>query len=137
MHKTTGAPSWSVWLSDRMAAVGFETSSDLARAARIPDSVISRWRSGSTQPSLAQLRRLQRALQAPLVELLVVSGHLTPDEAGLQAPSQPTRVLKDVKDAIRHDPDLPDDLRHLLELQYDAMRAVAAARAQEARASTG
>jgi transcriptional regulator with XRE-family HTH domain len=128
--------SWPEWLGQRMSLLGYRTSSDLARAAEVPDSVISRWRSGSTTPSLTQLRRLQVPLRAPLVELLVAAGLLTADEARLQAPSAPQPEMRDVRDAIERDPVLTDDLKHLLQTQYDAMVALARAREDQGRLSS-
>ena len=120
--------SWADWLGQRMCALGFDANSDLARAAGVPDSVISRWRTSGTTPSIGQLRRLQSALQVSLVELLVAAGHLTADEAGVTSFTAPARVIRGTRDAISQDRELDDDLRHLLELQYDAMLAVARAR---------
>lgn len=123
--------SWADWLAARMAATGFTANSDLARATGVPDSVISRWRTSGTTPSIGQLRRLCPALQVSLLELLVAAGHLTKDEAGVTTFTQPVRVPRTTLDAIRHDPDLDGDLKHLLELQYDAMLALAKARGNE------
>lgn len=111
-----------------MQATGFEANSDLARATGVPDSVISRWRTSGTTPSIAQLRRLQSALQVSLVELLVAAGHISAEEAGVTAFTPPVRVARGTRDAIRHDPELDDELKHLLEVQYDAMLALARAR---------
>lgn len=133
MRPDAGAPvagtvSWPDWLGSRMALLGYRTSSDLARTASIPDSVISRWRSGATSPSLAQLRRLRTPLQASLLELLVAARLLTSDEAQLHEPSRPAPAMRDVRDAVQRDPVLTDDLKHLLLKQYDAMVALAQAR---------
>lgn len=128
--------NWPEWLGERMRLLGYRSSSDLARTSEVPDSVISRWRSGASRPSLVQLRRVQAALQAPLLELLVAAGHLTADEARLAVPSDPVRRPRDTREAISLDPLLPDDLRHLLEVQYDAMLLLAAARKLETAAVT-
>jgi transcriptional regulator with XRE-family HTH domain len=128
--------SWADWLGERMDALGFDTNSDLARATGVPDSVISRWRTSGTTPSIGQLRRLQSALQVSLVELLVAAGHLTADEAGVTSFTAPARVIRGTRDAIGQDRELDDDLRHLLELQYDAMLAVARARTPTRTAPT-
>jgi transcriptional regulator with XRE-family HTH domain len=120
--------SWADWLGQRMCALGFDANSDLARATGVPDSVISRWRTTGTTPSIGQLRRLQSALQVSLVELLVAAGHLTAAEAGVTSFTVPARVIHGTRDAISQDRELDDELRHLLELQYDAMLAVARAR---------
>jgi transcriptional regulator with XRE-family HTH domain len=121
---------WATWLEERMSLLGYRSNSDLARESGVPDSVLSRWRNAGTRPSLEQVGRLQPALQAPLLELLVAAGHLTPDEAKLTAMSSPVRLPRDVRDAIELEPELPDDFKHLLLNQYDAMLAVVRARRQ-------
>lgn len=119
---------WADWLAARMKAVGFGANSDLARATGVPDSVISRWRTSGTTPSIGQLRRLQSALQVSLVELLVAAGHLSAEEARVTSFTPAERVTRGTRDAIRHDAELDDELKHLLEVQYDAMLALARAR---------
>lgn len=119
---------WAEWLGERMRVLGYEGNSDLARATGVPDSVISRWRTTGTTPSIGQLRRLQSALQMSVVELLVAAGHLTADEAGVTSFTVPARVFRGTRDAIDQDQELDDDLRHLLQVQYDAMLAIARAR---------
>lgn len=113
-----------------MRATGFDSNSDLARSSGVPDSVISRWRTSGTVPSIAQLRRLQSALQVSLLELVVAAGHLSPEEAGVTSFSPAVRIPRDARAAIRHDEGLDDDLKHLLEVQYDAMLLLAEARAE-------
>jgi hypothetical protein len=129
MTQAATAPTWAEWLGHRMAELGFASNSDLARAAGVPDSVISRWRTSGTTPSLTQLRRLQRPLHATLLQLLVASGHLTADEAQAREVAEPVRIARGVREAVLADPDLDEDLRHLLVVQYEAMLAVARARA--------
>ncbi|GAB2690694.1 hypothetical protein [Thalassiella azotivora] len=119
---------WASWLGDRMEAVGFASNSDLSRASGVPDSAISRWRTSGTTPSVAQLRRLVGPLQATLLEMLVAAGHLTSDEAGLREVTPPVRRPPTTREAIEADAGLPDDLKHLLAVQYDAMLALARAR---------
>lgn len=127
-HAVSAAPGWADWLAERMNATGFGSNSDLGRATGVPDSVISRWRTSGTTPSIAQLRRLCPALQVSLLELLVAAGHITAEEAGVTGFTPAVRVARSTQDAIRHDPTLDDDLKHLLSLQYDAMLALARAR---------
>lgn len=136
---TSPAPTaWSIWLGERMDRLGFRTNSDLARAAGVPDSVISRWRTTATMPSLAQLRRLRGPLESPLLELIVASGQVTSDEVALPALPPPPRTTRSTLDAIRSDDDLPPDLKQLLESQYTAMLAVAEARrSSKERVATG
>lgn len=114
-----------------MVDLGFEANSELARASGVPDSAISRWRTVGTTPTIAQLRRLVGPLQASLLELLVAAGHLTRAEAGLRDVVTPVRQPRSTREAIALDPDLTDDLVHLLQVQYDAMVAMARARAAD------
>jgi len=122
------AVRWAEFLGERMQVLGFEANSDLARATGVPDSVISRWRTTGTTPSIGQLRRLQGALQMSLVELLVAAGHLSAEEARITSFTLPERLSRGTRDAISQDAVLDDDLKHLLEVQYDAMVAIAIAR---------
>ncbi len=128
-------PSWAAWLGGRMAELGYAANSELARASGVPDSAISRWRTVGTTPTIAQLRRLVGPLQASLLELLVAAGHLTRAEAELREVVTPVRQPRGTREAIGLDPELPDDLAHLLQLQYDAMVAMARARAGDDLAS--
>jgi transcriptional regulator with XRE-family HTH domain len=123
-----GPASYAEWLSARMDALGFGANSELARASGVPDSAISRWRTTGTTPTIAQLRRLVGPLQASLLELLVAAGHLTRDEARLREVVTPVRQPRTTAEAIDLDPELPDDLKHLLHVQYEAMLALASAR---------
>lgn len=120
---------WGEWLANRMAQLGYATNSDLARESGVPDSVISRWRHTGSTPALEQLRRLRLPLQASLLELMVASGHLSVEEAEQAVASRPERRPRNLPEAIELDEGLPADLKHLLRSQYEAMRAVAAARA--------
>jgi transcriptional regulator with XRE-family HTH domain len=122
--------TWANWLAARMRATGFDANSDLARSTGVPDSVISRWRTSGTVPSIAQLRRLQSALQVSMLELVVAAGHLSPAEAGVTSFSPAIRIPRDARTAIRYDESLDEDLKHLLEVQYDAMLLLAEARAK-------
>lgn len=129
--------SWAGWLGERMARLGYVTNSDLARAAGIPDSVISRWRTTGTKPAVEQLRRLSVPLQAPMLELLIASGYLSSDEAQVTEFADPVRRARNTREAIGMDEKLPADLKHLLLTQYDAMLAVAQARQDESAPERG
>lgn len=89
-----------------MADQGFETNMDLSRATGIDNTVISRWRNGETVPQLDQLRKLEKALDTKLLELMVRAGHLTQQEADLKVISPTTPVARPI-DPTRV---LPDDL---------------------------
>jgi transcriptional regulator with XRE-family HTH domain len=127
--------AWPQWLAQRMAEVGLPTNRDLARAAGVPESVLSRWRNQGVTPSVEQLRRLRTPLQVPLLELLVRAGHLDAREAGLEDRPAPVPVRLGVVEALHADPDLPEDLRSLLLSQYRAMVAIGRARQADASAA--
>ncbi len=137
-HPTPDA-DWAAWLARRMRQLGFDANSELARATGVPDSAISRWRTSGTIPTIGQLRRLVTTLQAPLLELMVAAGHLTEAEAELREVTAPVREPRSTSEAIDLDPELPDDLKHLLHVQHEAMLALARARrgAELASASNG
>ena len=109
-----------------MAARGLSATA-LSAAAGVPDSMVSRWRRQGVRPEVAQLRRLAAPLQAELLDLLVVSGHLTEQEALRPAPPAHPG-WDDAKKALGADPDVDPDLRELLLVQYEAMRTLTASR---------
>ena len=115
---------WAAWLAARMRLLGYASNSELARASKVPDSAISRWRTSQTTPSLGQLRRLVGPLQASMLELLVAAGHLSREEAELRDVVAPVRQPRGTREAIELDDELTDDLKHLLCAQYDAMRSL-------------
>jgi transcriptional regulator with XRE-family HTH domain len=127
---------WAHWLEERMIRLGWTTNSQLARASGVPDSVISRWRSGASQPALEQLRRLRDPLQASMLELMVAAGHVSEKEAGLADVPAPDPQFRDLRDAIRRDGQLSQDLKDLLLVQYDAMLALSRAREQQTRSAS-
>jgi transcriptional regulator with XRE-family HTH domain len=115
-----------------MDEVGLPANRDLARAAGVPESVISRWRNQRVTPSIEQLRRLRTPLQVPLLELLVRAGHLEPREAAMEDRPAVVPVRLGAAEVLASDPDLPHDLRSLLLAQYRAMVAIGRARRDEA-----
>ncbi len=72
---------WWAWVQRHLDERGW-TSSDLARHAKINRSIIGRWRDGA-QPEVRTARALAVALGRPLLEVLVASELLTPEEAGV------------------------------------------------------
>jgi transcriptional regulator with XRE-family HTH domain len=62
-----------------MERVGMRQA-DLARAAELDQSTVSRWLSGAVEPNLPQLQRLLRALGVPAEDLL---GETARDEVRL------------------------------------------------------
>ncbi len=71
---------WWAWLQRHLDERGW-TMTDLAREADINRSIIGRWREG--QPEVPTARALARALDKPLLEVLVAAELLTPEEAGV------------------------------------------------------
>ena len=105
------------WLIARMAALGL-TPADLSRATGIDASLISKWRRGEAQPSLANLRRLAPAHQTPFVELAAVAGHNESSDVGgktLPRPPAAHPLVLDVARLLGEDSPLPQGERELLE----------------------
>lgn len=73
------AEQWWAYIQRHLDERGW-TPSDLSRAANINRSIIGRWREGA-KPEVTTARSLASALGRPLIEVLVASGLLTPEEA--------------------------------------------------------
>lgn len=124
---------WAAWLDERMAALGLSGAA-LSTAASVPESMISRWRRLGVRPAVAQLRRLAAPLQIEVLDLLVVSGHLSEDD--VLRPAPPAHPgWDDARKALAADPDIDADLRQLLLVQYDAVRALTASRRTTSRST--
>ncbi len=76
--------TWACWLRARITATAYPSLSELARVSGINVSVISRWLTQGSTPTVAHLRQLSGPLDTPLLELLVAAGHLSAAEAGLE-----------------------------------------------------
>lgn len=74
---------------------------ELARRAGINDSPISKWLSGTNTPSLDQLRAIAGPLSLRFLDLAVAAGHLTPEEANMDALPEPPTSPVWSRDAIR------------------------------------
>jgi transcriptional regulator with XRE-family HTH domain len=75
---------------------------ELSRFLGIQQSSVSRWLDGSSEPSLANLRKIADRLDAPVGEVIVDAGVLTSREMGKVAakPRRLAPVLRDVQDFL-------------------------------------
>jgi transcriptional regulator with XRE-family HTH domain len=108
------------WLRKAMKARQIRTPSDLAKRSGVDQSLISRWLRDGTQPALPALRRVALVLDVPLLDLMVVAGHIEPTEANREdvpEPPAPVPVGANV------DPDL---IAQLAESSPEALEAVRA-----------
>lgn len=80
----------------------------------IADATIIRWRQG-VEPDMRSLRRVAKALDRPLWEVLVAAGYVDPEDVGRDI--SPREY--DVADAIRLDRKLSPRARELLNQVYD------------------
>lgn len=101
---------WAAYLTAAQANAGMRDA-DLSRRTGINSGVIARWKTGN-KPSLDNLRRLAPVLGVPLLDLAVVAGHLTPEEAGREdVPAPPERVEPvNPREQLIRDAGLPDDV---------------------------
>lgn len=116
---------FGAYLTRAMAAAGL-SQADLKRLTGISDSIISKWRSGQTTPSVENLRLLAPALGVTPRELIVVAGHMTPEEVGLKeppAPPKPPARLATLQDDINAEPNLSDSDKRLMVDLYERLLA--------------
>lgn len=75
------------WLTATRKAMGFPTSSSLARKIGIPQPTISRWQSGA-KPSVEHLVKISDLFGIDLKTLLILSGHMQGDTEGVTDPPE-------------------------------------------------
>lgn len=75
----SGVTPWWAYVSRHMVARGW-TAADLARASRIDQSVIGRWRDHGARPTPENVRKAAAGLNRNIREAIVAAGHYTPDE---------------------------------------------------------
>lgn len=73
--------AWAGYLEQAMPGV---TQKQIAAAAGVDQSTVSRWRRGAGQPSAQTVIRLARRLNLSPTQALVAAGHLTADEANAE-----------------------------------------------------
>jgi transcriptional regulator with XRE-family HTH domain len=77
------------------------TGADLSRASGVANSVISRWLSDETRPSLENVRLIAQNFGRPILEVVVAAGLLTAEEAKQQPPSASALSDDELIDEIR------------------------------------
>lgn len=107
----TDAQQFAAYLEAAMTAAG-KSQADLARAAKVPPSVVSRWLRGA-QPSVENLRLLSPALRVPVRDLVVAAGHMRPEEVGLLKPPPPPGA-PDLVEAIMAQDWLPAETKRAM-----------------------
>lgn len=83
MHEQTGAEgksSFACWLGSLTPAV-FKTEADLARACKVPQSTVIRWRRGETRPRVEQLLTLAEVTGTDIALLVRIAGYKPPGES--------------------------------------------------------
>lgn len=81
---------WRKWIIEQMARKGFESQSELARAADVPQSAISQWLDPKRNqvPTVENARKVAAAFGLPKLRGLVAAGIIPPEdleEVGLKA----------------------------------------------------
>ncbi|GAA2773061.1 helix-turn-helix transcriptional regulator [Saccharopolyspora taberi] len=79
MRDTDDVQDWATYIADHLGRRGWEVR-DLAAAADISPSVVFRWKNGQV-PNIKNARAAAKVLGVPLLEILVVAGIITPEEA--------------------------------------------------------
>lgn len=80
------------FLDERLQAKGWKPA-DLARASGVSESRISAWKNHGTPPNFASVLAVAKALDEPLVRVLVEAGMITKDEARQILAAYSTREL--------------------------------------------
>lgn len=71
---------WSDFLRANMERRGWD-GAQLARAADVTPSAISRWLSGGTRPTFDKVRQISDAFDVPIITALLAAEIITPEEA--------------------------------------------------------
>ena len=125
-----GGSDFRTWLPTAMRRRGMLSNRDLSRATGVSDSVISRWLTAGTVPTVPQLRLLTAALDVDLLDLMVLAGHLTPEERW------PDRgAVTDTEQLLRAAP-LDDDLRRVVLTAWRSAQSLQALRGRTPRTPT-
>jgi transcriptional regulator with XRE-family HTH domain len=80
------------FLDERLRAKGWRPA-DLARASGVSESRISAWKNQGTPPTFASVLAVAKALDEPLVRVLVEAGMITKEEARQILAAYSTREL--------------------------------------------
>lgn len=109
------AGTFSDYLRRVQNLYGFTSVAELARFLDIQQSSVSRWLDGSSEPSLANVRKISDRLDASVGEIMVEADILSKQDIGKQAtrPRRLAPVLRDVQDFL-DDPESTDREKQLL-----------------------
>ena len=114
------------WLDLKMHEYGIRSDLALAKKLNVSHPTIGRWRAGAI-PDVAQLRKLAELFHTPLVRLLVISGHATPEELGIthkpEPPEEPIiRMILNSPVSDEMKLELIDEWRRRIERERQLMR---------------
>jgi transcriptional regulator with XRE-family HTH domain len=73
MRKSAATPEFSEYLKEALVRMGYQTPTDLARAADISPSVVLRWVKGETRPLVPLLERVAPHLGTKLSTLVRIA----------------------------------------------------------------
>lgn len=120
----TGPEAFGRWLDLTMANNKIKGRS-LARAVKVHESAVSRWRAGSGVPSMDSCLRLAKYLDVQPLRLAVTAGLMDEDMAGMPPlpMPEPTAYREAVKEQIRAIKGLTARERRKLVDAYDEMRS--------------
>ncbi|MDV8007689.1 helix-turn-helix transcriptional regulator [Rhodococcus sp. IEGM 1318] len=72
---------FSAWVEHQLELRSFSDIQEAARALKIRPSELSRWLSAKRPPTQDTMRTACQVFGAPITEVLVAAGYLTPEEA--------------------------------------------------------
>jgi len=121
----TGPEAFGHWLDLTMSNRDIKGRT-LARAMKVHESAVSRWRAGNGVPSMDTCLRLGKYLHVEPIRLAVTAGLLDGELAGVQPlpMPEPTAYRAAVKKQIQAIKGLTQRERQRLLDTYDEMRAV-------------
>lgn len=121
----TGPEAFGRYLDLTMANRGIKGRS-LARALRVHESAVSRWRAGNGVPSMDSCLRLGKYLDVEPIRLAVLAGLMDGELIGVEPlpMPEPTAQRRAVREQINKIRGLTKAEREKLISAYDEMRAV-------------
>jgi transcriptional regulator with XRE-family HTH domain len=121
----TGPETFGRWLDLTMSNRSIK-GRQLAKALKVHESAVSRWRAGNGVPSMDSCLRLAKFLDCEPIRLAVTAGLMDPELAGVDPlpMPEPTAYRLAVKDQLAKIKGLTSRERQKLIDTYDEMRAV-------------
>lgn len=121
----TGPTAFGRWLDLSMSNRGIKGRT-LARALKVHESAVSRWRAGNGVPSMDSCLRLGKYLDVEPIRLAVTAGLMDGDLAGVEPlpMPEPTAQRKAIKDQLARIRGLTSAERQKLIDTYDELRAI-------------